>query len=215
MTTKAPKPTRVNWIDWVPIEGREAALAEAEPLMTRDELVVALHEAGEEATAGDLNYWHRRRILPFPTRRADGHKVMAVYPQWFVWLVRRLRRYQREGLTLQKIGPALQILAEYQFVERPVSPERQRRIERAAQKRAYIEAIRDLTPGIRKLARATQELKGHALTRAEVRLYAEDETGWVIPISLDPNTPPVLVALGLSIEDHQGDVVPNQHGTKP
>lgn len=182
----ATKPKRQTWKDWVPAEGLDIALADAEPLLTRDELIAALHEHGvTDVTTRDLSFWHRRGVLPYPTRRKDGPAVMAVYPQWFIRLVRALRRHQREGLPLRRIGPVLRVLVEQTFVPRPVSAERQRAIEQATQGRAYFDTMNDIAPRVRTLAGIVEVSGGRPIIRAEIRLYVDDGSGRSIPIPLD------------------------------
>jgi|GEM_PF-6809805 len=175
-TTEAPaKATRVDWRDWVPIEGITEATNDAEPMLTRAELVAALRDAGEDVTERDLAYWQTREVLPHPTRRKHGRTILAVYPAWYPHLVRALRRHQREGMTLDRIGPVLRILTEQMFTPRPLSHQRQRWIEREEASRAFYALRDEIALRVRKLAGLIEEMDGRHFPMAELRFYAEGD----------------------------------------
>ena len=102
------KPARETWRDWLPPDAPEPEL------LTREQLVARLREAGIDADVSDLRYWEYHGILPRPVRQRHDGATRAVYPDWFVWLVGLLREYQgRDNKSLQEIGPALRFAARF------------------------------------------------------------------------------------------------------
>ncbi len=80
-------------------------------LLTRQEVLDRLALWRVEAEEGDLRFWEQSGILPRPLRRLHQGAVRAVYPYWYLYLVRQLRRLQRQGLSLAEIGPQLRVHA--------------------------------------------------------------------------------------------------------
>ena len=188
LTTDAPaKAKRVDWRDWVPIEGITEATNDAEPMLTRAELVAVLRDAGEDVTERDLAYWQTREVLPHPTRRKHGRTILAVYPAWYPRLVRALRRHQREGMTLDRIGPVLRVLTEQMFTPRPLSPQRRQHIEREEATRAFYALRDEIAIRVRKLAGLIEAMDGRHFPTAELRFYAEGDpdTGRSLRFPLD------------------------------
>ncbi len=97
------KGNRETWRDWLP-----AGTAAGE-LLTREQILERLRRWRVEATEADLRYWEYEGILPRPVRRSHEGAVRAIYPAWFVPLVRELRHLQRSGLSLSEIAPRLRI----------------------------------------------------------------------------------------------------------
>jgi DNA-binding transcriptional MerR regulator len=175
MITTETKAQRVDWRDWVPIEGITEATSAAEPMLTRTELVAVLRDAGEDVTERDIAYWQTRGVIPHPTRRKHGRTIVAIYPAWFPQLVRALRRHQREGMTLDRIGPVLRIMTERMFTSRPLSDQRQHHIEREESRRAFYALRDEIALRVRKLAGLIEEMDGRHFPMAELRFYAEGD----------------------------------------
>lgn len=192
MTTTTKTPTkRRDWRDWLPPEGSVEAIEAAEPMLTRAELVAALHDAGEDVSAHSIRYWHTKNVLPYPTKRKRGRSVEAVYPAWYVWLIQALRGYQREGVPLDHISPRLRILVEQTFkpatpgsVAAKISTKRKRAIEQEERYRAFIKLLDEIAPRIRKLAPVLSDLGQCKYTTATLTFTTEDGGSRSIPIAL-------------------------------
>jgi len=100
------KVKRETWLDWLPPGAPEPRL------FTREELAAELAQRGVKATVADLRHWERVGALPHPVRRGHRGATRAVYPEWFVPLVIRLRILQEsDNVPLSRIGPALRVYA--------------------------------------------------------------------------------------------------------
>jgi DNA-binding transcriptional MerR regulator len=96
------RPKRTTWRDWLPPGAPEPAR-----LLTRDEVVRWLGEAGVAVTANDLRFWEQEGVLPHPVRQGHRGATRAVYPDWIVPLVERLRELQGQGKSLREIARVL------------------------------------------------------------------------------------------------------------
>jgi DNA-binding transcriptional MerR regulator len=163
-------PSRETWIDWVPAEGREEALLDAEPLLTRDELVTELRQGGEDVTARDLIHWQTRGVIPYPDRRRHRGATRGVYPQWMTRTIHMLRSLQGQGYTLREIGPLLRGDLYHRFMPQALTPRQEDEQARRIAKRALFPLVNELDPRIRAFARIHERLHGGRITHAEVRL---------------------------------------------
>ena len=77
------------------------------PLLTRDQVVQRLHESGVDVDLGDLRYWEQKGSLPHPIRQRHEGATRAVYPEWYVHLVKLLRQLQAHKRSLNEIGAIL------------------------------------------------------------------------------------------------------------
>ncbi len=91
-TTERPtKPKRETWRAWLPDGAPEPS-----KLFTREEVLDALAREGVEADERDLRHWEQVGALPRPVRQWHRDAVRATYPWWYVYLVKQLRRAQRD-----------------------------------------------------------------------------------------------------------------------
>lgn len=97
------KARRETWRDWVPPNVPEPRL-----LLTRVQLVEWFRTLGIDVTENDLRFWEYKGILPHPVRQRYEGATRALYPDWFVPLVARLRQLQdRDKLSLEQIRSML------------------------------------------------------------------------------------------------------------
>ncbi len=73
-------------------------------LLTREQVLAQLKAWRVDATEADLRYWEYEGVLPRPVRQWHEGAVRALYPAWFVPLVRQLRALQHRGLSLDEIA---------------------------------------------------------------------------------------------------------------
>ncbi len=168
---------RETWIDWVPPEGRETALLDAEPLLTRDELVSELQRGGDDVSARDIVYWQTRGVIPHPQRQRHRGATRGTYPQWAINTIHLLKRLQNEGYKLREIGPLLRGDVYHRFMPRPLTPGQEQRQAKRIARRALTPLLEELDPRIRSLARIHEHLHGGQITHAEVRLVDEQGKG--------------------------------------
>lgn len=169
-TAEKTRAARESWLDWIPPEGREDALLDAEPLLTRDELVVELQRGGNAVTGRDLVYWQSVGAIPYPVKRQHHGAPHAFYPKWFVGTVHQLKSLQEQGYKLREIGPLLRGHVYHTFMPRPMTPEQEQRQAKRVAKQALFPLVEELDPRIRSLARIHERLHGGQITHAEVRL---------------------------------------------
>lgn len=107
------KPQRENWREWVPDA--------SEPrLITRGQVLdyLARLKTQPPVTANDLRYWEGLGVLPQPIRRRHEGATRALYPLWYVPLVRQLRLFQLAGFTLDALPERMRAQARL-LSERP------------------------------------------------------------------------------------------------
>lgn len=161
---------RETWIDWVPVEGREEALLDADPLLTRDELVAEIQRGGDDVSARDIVYWQTRGVIPHPQRQRHKGATRGTYPQWAINTIHLLKRLQNEGYKLREIGPLLRGDVYHRFIPRPLTLEQEQRQAKRMAKQALAPLVEDLDPRIRSLARIHERLHGGQIGHVEVRL---------------------------------------------
>lgn len=169
-TAETTKTRRESWIDWVPPEGREDALLDAEPLLTRAELVAELRRGGDDVSARDLVYWQSVGAIPYPVKRQHQGAPHAFYPKWFVGTVHQLKSLQQQGYKLREIGPLLRGDMYHRFMPRALTPQQEQQRAKRVAKRALSPLMEELNPRIRSLARIHERLHGGQIPHAEVRL---------------------------------------------
>ncbi len=93
-----------TWLGWLgPDDPRPSSI----DLLTRNELIAELKKLGVEATTRDFNLWQQRGVIPYPPRQRHKGATRAVYPQWMIGIIAKLRDFQGEGRKLREIGPLL------------------------------------------------------------------------------------------------------------
>ncbi len=180
-TTTPPKAKRESWLDWVPPEGREDALLDAEPLLTRDELVAELQRGGDDVSSRDIVYWQTRGVIPHPQRQRHRGATRGTYPQWAVNTIHLLKRLQNEGYKLREIGPLLRGDVYHRFMPRPLTPVQEQRQATRIAKQALFPLVEELDPLIRSLARISERIHGGHITHVEVRLINDQGKDRVYP----------------------------------
>ncbi len=178
--TTETKPKRETWRAWLPDGVPEP------DLVTRDELVAILASWRLNVSVGDLRYWEHEGIIPKPIRQWHEGAVRALYPAWFKYVIRELRRLQRvEGLRLEQIQPQIRtytrLLLAYEkspagqelakIHPRPMSPEELR-------------IWPDLMTELEQLARWWTHLSGIAVDRVEVHVIGSTGRVTKYPIPL-------------------------------
>ncbi len=177
------KGKRESWRDWLPEDAPEP-----EELLTRDELVERLAQMGIDASAGDLQFWEGIGVLPRAVRQWHNGAVRAVYPDWFVHLVRAVRRLQDEGYTLRQIPDRVRIHARLMLAyakihaENPLPPPLTDPRE--------IPLWPDLVTELERLARWHQAITGAPTTRVEVIVTdaADRATPYLLPLAPQAGT---------------------------
>jgi DNA-binding transcriptional MerR regulator len=182
-TEAAPKTkaARKSWLDWVPEEGREDALLDAQPLLTRDELVVELRRGGDDINPRSLVHWQSIGVIPYPERRYYKGATRVLYPRWAVNTIHLLKSLQDQAYSLREIGPILRGNISHQFMPRARTPRQEEEQTRRAARQALFPLVEEVDPLIRSLARIHERLHGGQITRAEVRLIDDQEKGHVYP----------------------------------
>ncbi len=108
MPTAAPaRPNKDTWVDWVKDGAPDPS---PEDLITRDELIDHLQQAGVPITARELRYWETAGALPRPVKRSHTGAIRAVYPTWVLRLIPRLRTLRHQGVPLSEIGAHLRLM---------------------------------------------------------------------------------------------------------
>ncbi len=174
-------PSRETWIDWVPAEGREDALLDAQPLLTRDELVAELRRGGDDINPRNLVHWQSIGVTPYPERRYYKGATRVIYPRWAVNAIHLLKSLQDQGYSLREIGPILRGNISRQFMTQAHTPRQEEEQARRAARLALFPLVEEVDPLIRSLARIHERLHGGQITRAEVRLIDDQEKGHVYP----------------------------------
>lgn len=100
--------TTEDWRQWVP----DAPELNRESLLTRAE-ILALLGVSAPVSASDLRFWEYTGVLPRPVRQWKDGATRALYPLWYAMLVRRLREFQKHGLTLKELPPRMRAEARH------------------------------------------------------------------------------------------------------
>lgn len=168
----ASTPARETWIDWVPEEGREDALLDAEPLLTRDELVAELQQYSgtKDVNARNIIHWQSIGAIPYPLKERRQGAPRALYPKWMIGTIHQLKSLQNDGYKLREIGPLLRFNTYHTFLPRALTPRQEERQAKRMANRALFPLVEELDPRIRSLARIHERLHGGQITHAEVRL---------------------------------------------
>ncbi len=155
-----------TWRDWMRSGATEPGL------LTRSELLDALHARGIDAENSDLRFWEYEGVLPRPVRQWHHGAVRAVYPDWFVYLIAQLRGMQRAGFTLQEIAPKLRELAELAGSSFGPPGERELQSPDWLDSLGRLPPPDSLLPALATLARENERTPSRrgSIRRAEVRL---------------------------------------------
>ena len=103
----SPKKT---WRDWMPPGTPEPAR-----LLTRDELAAKAAYYNIDVDVRDLRFWAKTGVLPYPVMRHHGGTMKGFYPERILYLIRLIRQFQSEGLTLDQIAPRIRQSAHNMF----------------------------------------------------------------------------------------------------
>ncbi len=180
-TAEKTKAARESWLDWVPEEGREDALLDAQPLLTRDELVAELRRGGDDINPRNLVHWQSVGVIPYPERRHYKGATRVLYPRWAVNTIHLLQSLRDQGYSLREIGPILRSNVSRQFMVRARTPRQEEEQARRAARKALFPLVEEMDPLIRSLARIHERLHGGQITHAEVRLVDDQGEGHVYP----------------------------------
>jgi len=131
-------------------------------LFTRDELAERLRILNLKTTAADLRYWEAKGILPQAIRRRHEGATRTLYPDWYGFLVRRLRQLQGAGYPLRLIKD--KIRGEAPLLIRSGAPE-------------DLVFPTGLSTGLSQFVGMYEETTGGKVARVEVRLINADESG--------------------------------------
>jgi len=170
-TKDAKKPRRETWEDWLP-----AGAAVSDDLLTRDDLIAALHSIGGDVTADDFRNWQRAGVIPYGTLRwhEETHATRTFYPRLMVQIIAQLRTLQRDGYKLQEIGPRLRSFAFYQSImNEPSTPEEDHDARLGFE--TPMNEILKLKPLLVTIAEIHGRHVGRNVTRVEVRLTIDPD----------------------------------------
>jgi DNA-binding transcriptional MerR regulator len=176
-----PVTVKETWPDWIPDEGRDDALLDAEPLLTRDELVAELKQGSVDVTPRELTRWQSLGVIPYPQKRRHKSTTVGVYPQWAINTIHLLKSLQEQGYKLREIGPLLRGDTYHRFTSYPKTPRQQRDHDRRLARQAFFPLMGELDPRIRSLARVYERIHGGRITQAEVRLIDDQGKAHVYP----------------------------------
>ncbi len=173
MPTDAPaKPKQETWRDWMP-EGAK----EPEELLTREEIAARLADLGIVVKPRELIYWHTAGVLPYPVKRRHAGATRALYPDWYVPLIRELLTLKREGYKLPEIAGRLRTHARLMLAydnPAPLTP-----VDREAwtnRSQDLGSQIQDLGPKILAVARSHEHITGTRIAAVEIRFI--DDRGF-------------------------------------
>ncbi len=175
------KGLRETWRDWLPPERHDPG-----QLLTREQLVKRLQAAGVKADVADLRYWEYLGILPRAVRQRHEGATRAVYPEWFVYLVRQLRALQGAGYDLDTIGSILRVIAT-SADDGGFGPEMvtMRVMEQAGGGTGMAVSPPELETALRVLAERIWHAYGPgAVRRGEVRFYGDNPEPIVYPFTV-------------------------------
>ena len=186
------KTAREAWLDWVSPEGRADALLDAEPLLTRDELIAEMKSTGAEVTPRELTRWQSLGVIPYPQKRRYHGKVRGTYPQWAISTIRLLKSLQNDGYTLREIGPLLRGDVYHRFLPKPqTTPRQQRDQDRRLARRELFPLADEIEGQLRTLARLHERIRGGQIIRVDMRLVDVDGSGFTYPflVTNEASTP--------------------------
>lgn len=116
---------RKTWRDWLPPDAPEPRV---ETLLTRDQLLARVSRLRPAIAETTLRSWERAGVLPHPIRRWHEGAVRAVYPPWYLDLVRQIRRLQRDGYPLAAIAAELEAYVQETHGRAPIGQWRREQI---------------------------------------------------------------------------------------
>jgi len=167
------KPKKASWLDppWT-----QPGDPEPSRVYTRDELAERLRILTPRTTAADIRYWEAKEILPQAIRRRHKGATRTLYPDWYGYLVRRLRQLQGAGYPLRLIKE--RIRAEAPLLKTGYTIEE-------------LDVPSSVSGGLGELVRAHETHTNKTVMRVEVRLILDDGTQTVhawLPGSGRPGT---------------------------
>jgi len=149
------KAKRETWRDWLP---RDAEEPRVETLLTREALRAQLARRRSAVPETALRSWERVGVLPHPVRQWHAGSVRALYPPWYVDLVRQLRRLQRDGYPLAAIGGELRAYVQHTQGRAPIGTWR----------REHVVLSPPLVAELEKLAAEHERITGEPALAAQV-----------------------------------------------
>ena|GEM_PF-2353794 len=187
-----PTPTgpKETWRDWVP------DAPEPDRLFTRDEVIALAARDGTKVTVSDLRYWEALGITPRPIRRQHNGAVRALYPIWVVWLLREVRKFQREGDNLRHIKHQIRTIARLRYAHSQQDPEADGRWARLAAAELSGRTpepegmIPELVTALKDQANRDASVTGVPTDRVEVHITRVDGTATRYPLPIAPGIEP-------------------------
>lgn len=94
-----------TWKSWVPSDAPEPVL------LTKAEFMKALADQGVDVNARNLEDWQLKGAIPYPVRRRHDGSTQAMYPEWMLPMVARLKRTLSAGSSLRQLAPVMRTYA--------------------------------------------------------------------------------------------------------
>ncbi|MDP9355087.1 MAG: hypothetical protein M3R02_07355 [Chloroflexota bacterium] len=219
MPTETPartpaKPPKATWRDWLiadRVPPEEIARMEDEGLLTREELLAEVNDpAGWElvedqtvkpVTPGDMQYWENTGVLPRSVRRWHQGATRALYPRWFVFLVRQIRYYQLSDTPLDEIAAMLRAYVRHRFSRHPADQDVREHADNLGLTPADLRLPQAVEFGLRRFAAWHQRITGVDIDRVEIAVVDKNGRRHVreVPIASRPSTRPEQ---RVSLSDH-------------
>ncbi len=141
------------------------------------------------ASESDLRYWEYEGILPRAVRQWHEGAVRAIYPVWYLRLVRYLRQMQHEGLSLAEIGTRLRTLARVMLIYEANDP-RSAELRKVAPPHASIPEHLHVPPALlhelERFADLYADFREVPVKEIVVRVVGIDGRGTDYPIPIAP-----------------------------
>ena len=77
------------------------------PLLTKDEFIEKLSAWGIDVNYRNLEDWQLKGAIPYPVRRRHDGATRAMYPEWMLPMVTRLKQILDEGSSLKSAKQAI------------------------------------------------------------------------------------------------------------
>jgi DNA-binding transcriptional MerR regulator len=164
----ATRPKRETWRDY-----QEPSSPDPETF-TRPQFVDRLRAEGIDVSPRTLAYWEAEGIIPHSTREWRDGAPHAIYPDWFVGVVKMIQGMQAEGVSLKQIREVVRMtpwLMPIRSSPPPKSP-----ADLAARFDAYTRAAEALGPQLAELARLSELVYGTPVINVAVQFRDENGT---------------------------------------
>ncbi len=73
-------------------------------LVTREQLLATLEQAGYPVTERSLRYWEAQGVVPRPVNQWHDGATRSVYPEWFDLIVHAVDQRRKQGESLANIA---------------------------------------------------------------------------------------------------------------